>query len=118
VNKEKMFPGGASPKQMAKMMKRMGVKMEELDVEEVIIRCVDKEIRITEPQVIKTVVQGQEMFQVSGNVVSSEVEAAASINDDDIEMVAEQAGVSKDAAAAALEESGGDIAEAIISLKT
>lgn len=103
---------------MKKMMKRMGVEMEELPAEEVIIRCVDKEIRVTEPQVVKTVVQGQEMFQVSGNITASEVDATTSINDDDIEMVAEQAGVSKEKAGVALNETGGDIAEAILSLKT
>lgn len=102
---------------MQKMMKRMGVGMEEIDAEEVIIRCVDREIRITEPQVIKTVVQGQQMFQVSGKIAQAEVEASASIGDEDISMVAEQTGVSASKAKAALEKSGGDIAEAILSLK-
>ena len=100
------------------MMKRMGVNMEEIDAQEVVIRCVDREIKITEPQVIKTVVQGQAMFQVSGKISSSEVEAEASISGDDISMVSEQAGVSKEKARAALEKHKGDIAEAIMSLKT
>ena len=103
---------------MKKMMKRMGVQLEEIDAEEVVIRCVDKEIRITEPQVVKTVVSGQEMFQVSGNVAASAVAASASINADDVRMVADQAGVSKEKARAALEAHDGDIAETILSLKT
>ena len=103
---------------MKKMMKRMGVSMDELDATEVIIRCVDKEIRITEPQVVKTIVQGQEMFQVSGNVESSQIEASASINDDDVDLVAEQAGVGQDKARKALEAAGGDLAEAILALKS
>ncbi|MFH1403660.1 MAG: NAC domain-containing protein, partial [Candidatus Altiarchaeota archaeon] len=39
---------------MKKMMQRMGVKMDEIPAEEVIIRGLDNEIRITEPQVIRT----------------------------------------------------------------
>jgi len=112
-----MIPGGMNPKQMAKMMKRMGVAMEEVPAEEVIIRCTDKEIRVTEPQVIRTKVQGQEMFQVSGTVQSSEVEASVSIEADDVAMVAEQTGKSEADARAALEKSGGDLAAAILELK-
>jgi len=112
-----MIPGGMSPKQMKKMMKRMGIQMEEIDAEEVIIRCVDKEIRITEPQVVKTNVSGQDMFQVSGNIAEGEIDAAASIDEEDIKMVAEQTGISEEKAAEALHKSKGDIAETIMALK-
>ena len=32
-----MFPGGVNPKQMAQMMKRMGIKNEELEAKRVVI---------------------------------------------------------------------------------
>jgi nascent polypeptide-associated complex subunit alpha len=112
-----MFPGGVNPKQMQKMMKRMGIKMEEIPAEEVVIRCVDREIRITSPQVVKTVVSGQEMYQVTGNATEAGVEAQASISEEDVTMVAEQAGVSEEAARKALEKAKGDLAEAILALK-
>jgi len=112
-----MFPGGVNPKQMQKMMKRMGIKMEEIDAEEVVIRCVDREIRISGPQVVKTIVSGQEMYQVTGKATEAGVEASASIDKEDVEMVAEQAGVSEEAARKALENAKGDLAEAILALK-
>lgn len=113
-----MIPGGMNPKQMKKMMKRMGVKMDEIPAEVVIIKGLDYEIRIEEPQVVKTIVQGQEMYQVTGKVVSSEIEAAVEIDEDDIKMVAQQANVSEEDALNALETAKGDIAQAIMDLKS
>lgn len=112
-----MMPGGLNPKQMKKMMKRMGIKMEEIDAEEVVIRCVDREIVVKNPQVVKTVVSGQEMYQVTGEAEEAETEASVSIEEDDVAMVAEQAGVSEAAARQALEDAGGDLADAIMALK-
>ncbi len=112
-----MIPGGMNPKQMKMMMKRMGIKMEEIDAEEVIIKCVDRDIRITEPQIVKTVVSGQQMFQISGKISEEKAEATVAIEEDDVKMVAEQAGVSDDKARKALEDAGGDIAEAIMKLR-
>lgn len=112
-----MFPGGMNPKKMGKMMKRMGIKMDEIAAEEVIIRTLDKEIKIQNPEVVKTTMQGKEMFQISGDIVESEVEVKVSIDEEDVKMVAEQTGVSEGKAKEALEESDGDIAQAIMNLK-
>ena len=115
-----MFPGAINPKQMQTMMKRMGIKMEEIDAEEVIIRCSDREIVITNPGVAKVVMQGQASFQITGQEHTREIEeeeVSIEIDDDDVKMVAEQAGASEDEARAALEETGGDIAEAIMKIK-
>ena len=101
-----MFPGAINPKQMQTMMKRMGIKMEEIDAEEVIIRCSDREIVITNPGVAKVVMQGQASFQITGQEHTREIEEAEvsiEIDDDDVKMVAEQAGTSEDEARAALE---------------
>jgi nascent polypeptide-associated complex subunit alpha len=113
-----MMPGGMNPKNMKKLMKRMGIKSDEIDAEQVIIRCVDREIVIDEPSVVKTVIQGQEMFQIQGKVRESEADASASISQDDVDMVAAQAGVSEEKAVAALEKAKGDIAQAILDLKS
>ena len=53
-------------------------------------------------------------YQLSGDMRFEEAETV--IPDEDVAMVAEQASVSKDAALAALKETKGDIAEAIIKL--
>lgn len=112
-----MIPGGINPKQMKKMMKRMGVKVEEIEADSVIIRSVDKDIVIESPQVLKTEVGGQTTYQISGDVLEAEVEAKLSIEEEDIKMVSEQAGVSEKKAKEALEDSNGDIAEAIMKLR-
>ena len=107
-----------NPKQMKQMMKRMGIKVEEIDASIVVIHSPDKEIIIEDPEVSKTVIQGQEMYNImGGRVKEEEVEAKVDIEDDDVKMVAEQAGVTEDEAKAALEGAGGDIAGAIMKLK-
>ena len=104
--------GGIDPKKMQAMMKQMGIKQEELAVERVILEGTDKRIIIEPANVQKIVMQGQESWQITGD--AREESKEATISDTDIEMVAEKAGVSKDKAKQALEESGGDIAEAIL----
>ena len=113
-----MFPGGINPRQMKSMMKRMGIKMDEIDADTVIIKSTDKEIVIEDPQVIRTIVQGQGIFQVSGGkIVEREIDVEIPIENEDIEMVAKQTGVSREEAKRALEESRGDIASAIMKIK-
>lgn len=103
---------GMDPKQMAKLMKQMGIKVEELDAEEVIIRLKDKELILPSPSVSKIEAQGQINFTISGPV-----EERPRISEDDLQIIMEKTGVSKEKAKEALENSNGDIAEAIISLQ-
>lgn len=116
-----MMPGGMSPKQMQTVMKRMGIKVEEIDAEQVIIKCSDRKIIINEPQVMLTKMPNQEMFQISGDVSEEEAgeeeEVDIQISEEDVEMVMDQANVGKIQAEEALEETRGDIAEAIMKLK-
>ncbi|MGQ9582333.1 MAG: nascent polypeptide-associated complex protein [Thermoplasmatota archaeon] len=112
-----MFPGGRgmNPRQLQAMMKRMGVTMEELeDVEEVVIRCRTRDIVIKKPSVTSINAQGQRSYQVVGEGVS--VEKKASPPREDVMLVASQAGVSEEEALRALEEAGGQPAEAIMRL--
>ncbi len=102
---------------MKKLMKRMGISSEEINAEQVVIRCVDREIIIDNPSVIKTLVQGQQMFQIQGDVRESAKDESISISADDVEMVMAQAGVSEEKAIAALEKANGDLAQAILDLK-
>ncbi len=102
------------PKQMDKMMKQMGMNVTNIDAEEVVIRTPEKDIVIVEPQVSKIRVMGQETFQITGGQVTER--EREDVGDDDVDMVSEQAGVSKEEARAMLRETG-DIAEAIMRLK-
>ena len=114
-----MIPGmnKKQMKQMERQMKKMGMKMEDLDgVLEVIIRFDEKELIIDNPSVSLMNVMGQETYQIDGKAREVELEYEIEIPEEDIEMVANSAGVSKDDAKAALEECKGDLAEAIMKL--
>ena len=105
-----MLPFSLDPKKMQAVMKQLGIKQEEIDAEEVIIKTKGKEIVIKQPQVTKMNVQGQDMFQITGN-------AEEKTSREDVKMVAETANVSEKEAEEALEKADGDLAEAIMLLK-
>ena len=111
-----MLPG-MNPRKMQQMMKRMGIAQVEIDATEVIIRCPDKEIIITEPNVSKVNAMGQETFQIVGNITEREISTEPEINEDDVKTVMEQANVDEEKAKQVLEETNGDIAEAIMKLQ-
>ncbi len=114
-----MIPGmnPKKMKQMERQMKKMGMKMDDVEgVEEVIIRCRDKDIIISPAEVNIMNVMGSDTYQITGNVREEEKEIVLEINDEDIELVANQVGVSKEVAEDALKEANGDLAEAIMKL--
>lgn len=113
-----MLPSGINPKQMKKMMKKMGISSEDIEAEQVIIRCVDREIVIENPSVVKTNMQGQQIFQIQGDVSESKVDDSVDISQEDVELVMAQANVSEENAIKALDEADGDLAEAILKLKS
>jgi len=96
------------------MMKRLGLNMSPLDVDEVILKTKDKEIIIQKPEVAVMEVQGQRIFQIVGGEISEKKKLV--IPDEDVQLVAQQAGVSFERARAALEQTNGDLAQAILLL--
>ena len=110
-----MIPG-MNPKQMKQAMKQLGMKQEDIDASEVIIKTSSGDIVIKNPSVQKVNMQGQESFQVSGDVTHSEVDNTPSISEEDIEMVIFQTQCSREEAKAAIEICEGDLAQAIIEL--
>lgn len=107
------------PKALKKMMERMGIKNTDIDAQRVIIEGTDKDIVIDNPQVTLIEAQGMKSFQIVGDTSERpKIEEKIEISDDDVKMVMEKAGTSDaEAARKALEESNGDIAEAIMKLK-
>lgn len=101
------------PKKMQKMLGKLGIKTEEIEADEVIIKG-RKNFVIKNPQVISIDMKGQKSFQISGEVSESKGEL---FSEDDVKLVAEQANVSKNEAREALEKTSGDIADAILKLK-
>ena len=106
--------GGINPKQVQGMMKKMGIAQVDIDAKRVIIECEDKDIIIENPSVAKITMQGQENFQVTGEVREQNKE---SFDDSDVKMVMEKTGKSKEEITKFLKDNDGDIALAIIQLK-
>ena len=119
------IPGGRmNPRQLKAAMKRMGIETEEIaGVEEIVIRTATKEYVFKSVEVSAMTVQGQKTWQIVGEPiimnrkgVAAPPSEALAISEEDVDLVAERAGVSKAAARKALEEANGEPAEAIIRL--
>ncbi|MFB6206677.1 MAG: nascent polypeptide-associated complex protein [Haloglomus sp.] len=132
--------GGLNPQKMKQMMEQMGIDLEEIDAEEVIIRTSDEELVFTDAQVQRMDAQGQATYQVVGSPetrprgegTAAESEpggetdtggddktgesgesGGAAIPDADVEIVAARTGASEAAAREALEATDGDLAAAV-----
>jgi len=130
-----MLPGGGggmNDRKMQQMMKQMGIDMQELDAQEVIIRTPDEELVFSDADVQRMDAQGQQTYTIVGEPESrapgeggaSAIEEGdaegtdeetdeSGIEDADIEIVAQRAGVGEDEAREALEAADGDLAAAI-----
>lgn len=105
-----------NPRNMKKMMKRMGIQPNEIDAKEVrIVLNNGKEILITNTNVMKVNMMGQETYQITGDSQEVESEPEEIFDEEDIEMIMDQTGCSREEAKEALEETE-DIAEAIVKL--
>jgi nascent polypeptide-associated complex subunit alpha len=111
-----MIPG-INPKKMQAMMKQMGMSQDEIDANRVIIETDDGNIIINEPSVVKINMQGQESFQITGEVSEEEVEEEVEDNnEEDLKTIMEKTDCTQEEAKKALEESNNDLTEAILSL--
>lgn len=97
---------------MKKMMQKMGIKQEEIEASEVIIKTSEKNLIIKNPNILKINMGGQDSLQITGEMTEE-----SNISEEDISTVAEQADVSKKDARKSLEEHNGDLAETILDLK-
>ncbi|MGM0509901.1 MAG: nascent polypeptide-associated complex protein [Thermoplasmatota archaeon] len=111
-----MMPGGGNPRQMKRMMKKMGMETDDIDATRVIIETPEKKLVFDDPDVVNMNIQGQNMYQVVGEPREEALEGEVLIPDEDVKMVAERAGVSEEEAKEALKEADGELAEAIINL--
>ena len=117
-----------NPRKMKQMMSQMGLDMDqlgmamdEIDAEEVIIRTAEEELYFEGPEVNKIEAQGQETYQIIGSPTSRErgddTADASGIDEGDVAIVAERAGVDEETAREALEGVDGDLAAAIAQLQ-
>lgn len=115
-----------NPRDMRRMMSRMGMTMDELSsAEKVEITLPDKILEIKSPAITVMKMEGQTIYQIVGEPIEKPKGAATDavpveeiqISDEDVQLVAAQAGVSLDAARKALHATHGDLAQAILFLK-
>ena len=104
------------PKKMQAMMKQMGISQENIPSSKVTIEKEDGgKIIISNPSVTKINAQGQESFQITGDISEEPESEQATSSEQDIKTIMEQTSCNEKKAKAALEKTG-DLAEAIMML--
>lgn len=108
-----MMPGNINPRKMKQMMKQLGMQVEPInDVSRIVIETPRGNYIFDTAEVTAMTMQGVTTYQIAGHPRFEE--HAPAIPEDDVLLVAEQAGVSPDAAREALIVCRGDITEAIL----
>jgi len=115
---------------MMRALQRMGISVEPVEgVKEVHLIFDDKILKLINPSVVITKASGQNIYQIIAEKIIEEKPSIQlsqptitepqpiTIPEEDIILVAEQAGVSRDKAKQALIQTNGDIAAAILMLK-
>ena len=123
--------GGLNPRKMKQMMEQMGIDLEDIDAEEVVIKTPDEELVFDDAEVQRMDAQGQQTYQIVGSPESRERGAGGDIEDatgtedeaddgipqEDVDIVVQRAGVDEQTAREALQEADGDLAAAIAALE-
>ena len=118
--------GGLDPRKMEQMMNQMGIDMDEIDAEEVIIRTDEYDLVFENPDVTKMDARGQETYQIIGSPTERDRDerdaasgggSSAAYSDADVELVANRTGASEEEAIEALEHNDGDLAAAVAELE-
>ena len=104
-------------------MKQLGIAQEEIEADRVIIEG-KKRIIIENPSIVKIKMQGQENFQISGDIREETRDEKSSTSEEDetakfeedVKTIMEKVGCLEQEAKNALEKTGGDLTEAILEL--
>ncbi|SEI66262.1 nascent polypeptide-associated complex protein [Halohasta litchfieldiae] len=119
--------GGMNPRKMQQMMEQMGIDVTDIDAETVTITTTNGEQLVFDaPEVTRMDAQGSQTYQIVGEAETKDAAGAIedssgedagtdeeAIPEDDVKLVASQAGASKSDAREALEAEDGDLAAAI-----
>jgi nascent polypeptide-associated complex subunit alpha len=130
--------GGLNPRKMKQMMNQMGIDLEDIDAEEVIIRTAEEELVFHDADVQRMDAQGQQTYQIVGEpdtrprgrgeatepAEEAEEEGgeaapggASGFDEQDVGIVAQRADVTEEVAREALGETG-DLAAAVQKLES
>ncbi|EMA46430.1 nascent polypeptide-associated complex protein [Halococcus morrhuae DSM 1307] len=117
---------------MQQMMKQMGIDIEEIDAEEIIIRTGDEELVFDDAEVQRMDAQGQATYTITGEPESRSADEEAiplgegdddaedgtdRIPDSDVDIVAQRTDASPEEAREALDAEDGDLAAAVSRLE-
>ena len=109
------MPGNINPRQMNQMMRKLGISVKNIDnVEKIIIQTDSKEYIFKDAEVTVMDAKGQKTYQITGNPIIRD--RSDDTLKEDIKLVMDQTSKSEEEAKKALEDSNGDIAEAILKL--
>ncbi len=103
---------GGDPKKIEKMMKKLNMNIQQVPAEMVVIKTKEKDIVISNPEVMIADMMGKEVYQISG-----EVSESVPVNEDDVKLVMDQTGKDRNTVVKKLEELNNDLAKAITELK-
>jgi|YelNatPaOPRAMG01_1025707.scaffolds.fasta_scaffold24920_3 nascent polypeptide-associated complex subunit alpha len=107
-----MLPmGNFDPKQLNRMLKQFGIESKEIQAKQVLIYTDSNIIKIEQPAVIEFKIKNEINYQISGKISKQPI-----ISEEDIKLVMEKTSASREEAIKALENSGMDIAKAILEL--
>ena len=104
--------GKMDPKKIQEIMKKMNMNVRDIIAEEVIIKCRDRNIIISKPEVMVIDMSGKEVYQISG-VVSE----ADRLSEEDIKLIMKKTGKDRKTVVQKLEELNNDLAKTIMELK-
>lgn len=129
-----------NPNELRKMLKRMGIgnlNVEEINAAKVVIYLRNgSTLEIPNPSVAAIKMQGMMIYQVQASekdIKTTQTQAAAApapsiimqrpqeeapVSEDDVRLIMDQTGATRDEAIKALRESNGDLAEAILKLQS
>ncbi|MFP3211142.1 MAG: nascent polypeptide-associated complex protein [Thermocladium sp.] len=130
-----------NPNELRKMLKRMGIgnlNVEEINAAKVVIYLRNgSTLEIPNPSVAAIKMQGMMIYQIQASekdVKTTQTQAAAApapsiimqrpqtqetpVSEDDVRLIMDQTGATRDEAIKALKESNGDLAEAILKLQS
>ncbi len=103
-------------------MKKLGLEQEEVEADVVVIKKPDgTRLFFSSPSVTKMNMGGQATFQIAGKyeeIAPEPQDVRPEINEDDVKTVVAQTGATEADARKAIEECNGDLAEAIMKLKS
>ncbi|MCX8206021.1 MAG: nascent polypeptide-associated complex protein [Candidatus Micrarchaeota archaeon] len=105
-----MFP--TDPRQMQALMRQLGIKVKPVEAKRVVIECEGSSIIIDSPK-------GMEMSDAKGvptYTISGKVREELPLSEEDIQLVMEGTGATREQAIEALKKHG-DVASAIVAIK-